>query len=347
MPADLSITKSDGKASIVAGSPVTYTIVASNAGPNAATSAQVTDTIPATLTGVAWTCVGAGGATCAASGSGDIGELVDLPPGGAVTYTVAATVSASASGELSNTALVAAPLGIADSNLDNNSATDTDTILPLPDLSIADAAPVREGDLGTGELQFTVSLSGSSTQTVSVSYHTLDGTAEAGTDYDADSGDLTFDPGVTQRTIAVEVLGDDRPEPDETVSVKLTSPSGATLVRDRGEGRIEDDDSAQSDLDGDGRSDIVWRHANGDVRGWLMNGTTVVSPGNLPLTTGLGDRRRRRFRCRRAQRHPVERGDLGEHRDLADGRPRRPGQRRHDRTARPELAAGGGSRSGR
>ena len=76
---------------------MTYTIVASNAGPNGVTGATVTDTFPAALT-CTWTCVGAGGGTCTASGSGNINDTVNLPAGGSVTYTANCTLSASATG---------------------------------------------------------------------------------------------------------------------------------------------------------------------------------------------------------------------------------------------------------
>ena len=85
---------------------MTYTIAATNAGPAAATGATVADTFPAALTGVTWTCVGAGGGTCTAAGSGNINDLVNLPVGGSVTYTVNATVAAAATGTLVNTATV-------------------------------------------------------------------------------------------------------------------------------------------------------------------------------------------------------------------------------------------------
>ena len=61
---DLAITKTDGVTSVAAGGSLTYTITASNAGPDNATGAIVTDTLPASLTGATWTCVGAGGGTC-------------------------------------------------------------------------------------------------------------------------------------------------------------------------------------------------------------------------------------------------------------------------------------------
>jgi uncharacterized repeat protein (TIGR01451 family) len=129
--ADLSITKTDGQPTAVPGAPVTYTIVASNAGPSNATGATVADTLPAAITGATWTCVGAGGGTCTANGSGNINDTVNLPPGGSVTYTLTGTISSSATGTLSNTATVAAPGGVTDPTPGNNSATDTDTLVGL------------------------------------------------------------------------------------------------------------------------------------------------------------------------------------------------------------------------
>ncbi|MCB1575135.1 MAG: proprotein convertase P-domain-containing protein, partial [Xanthomonadales bacterium] len=81
--ADLSITKTDGVTTAVPGGSVTYTITASNAGPDPTTSATVADTFPAALT-CTWTCVGAGGGTCTAAGSGNINDPVVLPAGGSV-----------------------------------------------------------------------------------------------------------------------------------------------------------------------------------------------------------------------------------------------------------------------
>jgi uncharacterized repeat protein (TIGR01451 family) len=127
-PADLSITNTDGRATAAPGSPITYTIVASNAGPNPATGASVTDTVPVSLTLPTWSCVGAGGGTCAASGTGSINDIVDLPVGATVTYTLSGTLSANPS-TLVNTATVAPPAGTVDPNPSNNSATDIDSLI--------------------------------------------------------------------------------------------------------------------------------------------------------------------------------------------------------------------------
>ena len=133
--ADLSITKTDSANAATPGGSVTYTITASNAGPSNAPGSTVTDTLPASLT-CTWTCAGSAGGTCTASGSGNINDTVNLPAGGSVIYTVMCTISASATGSLSNTASVAPPLGVTDLTPGNNAATDTDALAgQVPTLS--------------------------------------------------------------------------------------------------------------------------------------------------------------------------------------------------------------------
>ena len=89
--ADLAITKTDGVSSVLAGTPVNYTITGSNGGP-AATAATVADTFPVACGSVAWTCTGSGGGSCTASGNGSLNDTVSLPNGGSVTYTATCTV---------------------------------------------------------------------------------------------------------------------------------------------------------------------------------------------------------------------------------------------------------------
>ncbi|MGH8106231.1 MAG: Calx-beta domain-containing protein, partial [Arenimonas sp.] len=134
LPVDLSITKTDGVASVAAGGSATYTITASNAGPGNASNATVVDNFPASLTGVTWTCAGAGGGICPASGSSNINSAVNLPNGASVTFTASATVSSAASGSISNTATITN--SGSDTNPGNNSATDTDTVTQQADVTI-------------------------------------------------------------------------------------------------------------------------------------------------------------------------------------------------------------------
>ncbi len=155
--ADLAITKTDGVTNATAGGSVTYTITASNAGPSTATGATVADTFPASLT-CTWTCVGAGGGTCTASGSGNISNTVNLPSGGSVTYTASCTISAAATGTLSNTATVTAPAGVTDPTPGNNSATDSDTIGASADLSITKTDGVTTATAG-GSVTYTITAS--------------------------------------------------------------------------------------------------------------------------------------------------------------------------------------------
>ena len=107
----------------------------------------------------------------------------------------------------------------------------------LPTLSIADAS-IKETSNGAGQLSFTVTLSQAATSAVTVHYATADGTAKAGTDYNAFSGTLTFAAGQTTQTISVPILADSLAAPSENFTLALTSPSGATLARAAATGTI-------------------------------------------------------------------------------------------------------------
>jgi uncharacterized repeat protein (TIGR01451 family) len=134
---DLQITKTDGVTTYTPGNSVTYSIVVTNpTGPSNVTGATVTDTFPAQVASATWTCAAAGGATCTASGSGSISDTVNIPAGGALTYTVTANTAPSATVNLINTASVSVPFGYIDTNPANNSATDTDTPVFVADLQI-------------------------------------------------------------------------------------------------------------------------------------------------------------------------------------------------------------------
>src|SRR5881394_1035879 len=135
--ADLQITVNDGKSAAVAGAQNTYTIVVSNSGPSYVTGAVVKDTFPSIFTGVTFSATQTGGATgFPLSGSGNIKNTVAMPPGSSITYKASGKLGAAATGTVSDTASVTAPGGISDSNLANNSATDTDNITIQADLKI-------------------------------------------------------------------------------------------------------------------------------------------------------------------------------------------------------------------
>jgi len=112
----------------------------------------------------------------------------------------------------------------------------------LPILSITGVRAI-EGDNGTKDFNFTVTLSESSSQTITVEYSTNDDSAIAPGDYIAKSGTLIFNPETTIQTITVKVYGDKDIEDDEAFVVSLDNPSNAILSAVTfAEGIIENDD---------------------------------------------------------------------------------------------------------
>ena len=110
-----------------------------------------------------------------------------------------------------------------------------------PSLSIGADVNVDEGDAGTKNIEFTVTLSAASAETVSVSYNTFGMTASAA-DFQPASARLKFAPGVTSRTITVPVSGDEIDEFDETIGIKLSEELNATISRAQARATIADND---------------------------------------------------------------------------------------------------------
>jgi hypothetical protein len=110
-----------------------------------------------------------------------------------------------------------------------------------PSLAVSDAL-VTEGDSGTKNALFTVSLSAASAGPVTVDYASADGSAKAPADYTATTGTRTFAAGELSKQVAVAVVGDALDELHETYSLDLSNPVGATLGDARGAGTILDND---------------------------------------------------------------------------------------------------------
>jgi len=111
-----------------------------------------------------------------------------------------------------------------------------------PSLSIADAR-MNEGNSGTTNMPFIVTLTGATTVAATVQYQTGSNSATAGSDFQSVSGTLTFNPGETQKTINVPIFGDTSGESDETFSLSLFSPVNATIARSSAFGTIVNDDA--------------------------------------------------------------------------------------------------------
>ena len=224
------------------------------------------------------------------------------PATGAITYTP----SAGYVGPDSFTYRVNDDLG-ADSNL----ATVSIDVLPSVTVSIGDVS-ASEGNLGTTNFVFTISLSAASLQTVKVVFFTSDGTASSGSDYQAISGTLSFGPGLTVQVLTVSVVGDTTAEPDETFYVNLSDAVNATLGASSGKSTILNDDIVASglvaaysfnegsgntvtDLSGHGNDGMVlgatWSSDGQYGDALLFNGcgsvVTIPDSASLRLTTGM------------------------------------------------------------
>lgn len=132
-PADLSVTKTDGKTSYIPGTINTYTIVVSNAsGPYGVLGATVSDLLPAGIPAANMSYsvpVLTGGATTSITGlqTGALNDVVGLPVGSTITYTVTINVPMAYIGNLTNTVTVTPPASTSsDPTPGNNTATDTD-----------------------------------------------------------------------------------------------------------------------------------------------------------------------------------------------------------------------------
>jgi alpha-tubulin suppressor-like RCC1 family protein len=110
-----------------------------------------------------------------------------------------------------------------------------------PAFSVANVA-VTEGTGGTKNLTFTLSRT-SIVGTVSVAYATIAGTAKAGSDYTATSARKTLAGGVRRATISVPLKTDPNREPNETFTLRLSAPIGATIADANATGTIRNDDA--------------------------------------------------------------------------------------------------------
>ena len=94
-----------------------------------------------------------------------------------------------------------------------------------------------------GTMHFAVRLSGAFSSPITVSYATEDGTATRGEDYHHAVGTLTFGVGfTTTQQIRIRLVNDVIQEDDETLSLRLSDPSGASLPAPVAAGTIVDDD---------------------------------------------------------------------------------------------------------
>lgn len=148
--ADLRMTKSVAPTTVVAGSPVTYTLTATNFGPSDALETTITDDLPEGITATSvqtsrGTCTiqadtpsaGRQRVRCTVTGLASAGTGT-AAPGAEVQVTIDGTVDSAAAGSLANTAEVASVTS--DPDLGNNAATATMEVTRSFDLGVTKRA---------------------------------------------------------------------------------------------------------------------------------------------------------------------------------------------------------------
>lgn len=134
------------------------------------------------------------------------------------------------------------------------------------------------------QARFTVSLSKSSTETITVDYATQDGTAVAPSDYTAVSGKLTFAPGEVSKTINVQIRDAIDGNPAEAFSVVLSNPTGGTVGTASGTATIP---AGQTTLDYAGKFRWIYDSLHNTQNGFFgpKSGANAYSvPYHMPET---------------------------------------------------------------
>lgn len=233
-PDDILILATAQPDPAVVWNPITFTFAVTNTGPTSATSVRFDNTMPGSVTVLS---AAASQGSCTLAGSRVNCSLGTIPGGQTATVTVQVRPSTT------NTVVAAVQTGRmeADANPANNTATFSVPV-QWPVLHVSDASVV-EGDTGTTNAIFKVTLSAPSDRTVTVVYYTYT-YVESHTDVERIPYTvLTFPPGVTERSVAVTIYGDRLNETDERFELQLYSPTNAVIQTDSyGIGTILNDD---------------------------------------------------------------------------------------------------------
>jgi len=187
--------------------------------------------------------------------------------------------------------------GTANSSYSNEAMASTSSSGLSPTLSISDVS-INEGNAGSTEVFFVVTVANPNAQTVSVDFQIVEGTATQGSDYSviSSSGTMTFFAGVTTQKIKVTINGDVVDEQrDETFLVNLLKVTNATITDNQGVGTIINDDgppppTAPSNLTANttGASTIAlaWSDNSSDEDGFKVDRKTGSGNFSEIITVG-------------------------------------------------------------
>ena len=122
------------------------------------------------------------------------------------------------------------------------------TIRQSPVLSVADIT-VTEGDSGTLNATFTLSLNEPAFKLGTVDFYTTDGTAKAPGDYQSRTGSRVWLAGQRTKKVTVPVNGDTAQEGNETFFLKLIDEEGIALPDNTAMATIVDNDQPAISID--------------------------------------------------------------------------------------------------
>ena len=160
-------------------------------------------------------------------------------------------------------------------------------------LSVSDAS----ANEASGAMEFTVTLSPASSETVSVYYHTVSGTATAEDDYKTIiDGRVVFWAGETSKTVSVILVNDSVEDSGETFTLELYAPWRAEIADAKATGTILNTEGAESTTDPEQQDNSASDQQNNPATGApAISGTPQVGEtltadtANIADTDGLTD----------------------------------------------------------
>lgn len=150
----------------------------------------------------------------------------------------------------------------------------------MPAISVSGVA-LAEGTAGETIATFEATLSGPNAEAITVDFTTSDGTALAGSDYQAASGTVTFAPGETTKTITVVVNADATTERDEDFQLKLTNATNAFIGRGQATGTIVNDDQSTLSI-----GDVTLDEGDGGTTDFVFD-VTLNAAVDAPVSIGF------------------------------------------------------------
>jgi Ca2+-binding RTX toxin-like protein len=157
-----------------------------------------------------------------------------------------------------------------------------------PHFAVGDVS-LGEGNAGTKNLKFVVTLSPAASATTRVKVQTQDGSATAGSDYTALAlKTLTYQPGVTSKNVIVVLNGDVAFEPNETFTLELSDATGGAFIADpTGLATIlNDDDPASCTISGTAAANVLNGTNGPDVICGLGGNDTINGVGGNDILLG-------------------------------------------------------------